>query len=94
VDNQRLRARVDVLAARVEQLRRPSKRQAALFSKGTTVPRPRRPGRKAGTAYGPSIKKTSPARQRFARSCATRNLTSPDDPTLSNAFQLLGCVSR
>ena len=32
--------------------------------------------------------------QRFARNCATRNLTSPHDPTLDSAFHLLGCVGR
>jgi len=60
VDNQRLRARVGELAAQVEQLRRASKRQAAPFSKGTTVPRPRRPGRKAGTAYGHHARRPVP----------------------------------
>jgi transposase len=60
VDNQRLRARVGELAAQVEQLRRASKRQAAPFSKGTTVPRPRRPGRKACTAYGHHARRSVP----------------------------------
>jgi hypothetical protein len=32
--------------------------------------------------------------QRFARNCATRNLTSPHDPTLGSASHLLGCVDR
>jgi hypothetical protein len=32
--------------------------------------------------------------QRFARNCATRNLTSPHEPTLGSAFHLLGCVGR
>ena len=52
VDNQRLQTRVGELAAQVEQLRRASKRQAAPFSKNTPTPNPRRPGRKAGAAYG------------------------------------------
>jgi hypothetical protein len=30
--------------------------------------------------------------QRFARNCATRNLTLPHDPTLGSAFHLRGCV--
>ena len=60
MDNQRLQAHVDELAAQVEGLRRASKRQAAPFSKGTTVPRPRRPGRKAGTAYGHHARRPVP----------------------------------
>jgi transposase len=67
VDNQRLRARVGELAAQVEQLRRASRRQAAPFSKGTTVPRPRRPGRKAGTAYGHHARRPVPDPDRVSR---------------------------
>ena len=67
VDNQRLRSRVGELAAQVEQLRRASKRQAAPFSKGTTVPRPRRPGRKAGTAYGHHARRPVPDPDRVSR---------------------------
>jgi hypothetical protein len=32
--------------------------------------------------------------QRFARNRATRNLTSPHDPTLGNAVNLRGCVGE
>jgi hypothetical protein len=60
VDNQRLRARVGELAAQVEQLPRASKREAAPFPKGTVVPRPGRPGRKAGTAYGHHARRPVP----------------------------------
>jgi transposase len=62
VDNQRLRARVGELAAQVEGLRRASRRQAASFSKDTTAPHPRRPGRKAGTAYGRHARRAVPDR--------------------------------
>src|SRR6266704_1477359 len=40
------------LGVQVAGLRRAAKRQAAPFSKGSPVPNPRRPGRKAGAAYG------------------------------------------
>jgi transposase len=50
--NQQLQTRVRKLAGQVEELRRAAKRQAAPFSKNTRVPRPRRPGRKPGAAYG------------------------------------------
>jgi chromosome segregation ATPase len=60
VDNQRLQARVGELAAQIEQLRRASRRQAAPFSKGTTAPHPRRPGRKAGMAYGHHARRPVP----------------------------------
>ena len=39
----------EVLRSEVEQLKRSTKRQAAPFSKGTRVSKPRPPGRKAGT---------------------------------------------
>jgi hypothetical protein len=32
--------------------------------------------------------------QKFARNCATRNLTLPHDPILGSAFHLLGWVGR
>ncbi len=50
--NQQLQGRVRKLTGQVEELRRAAKRQAAPFSKNTRVPRPRRPGRKPGAAYG------------------------------------------
>jgi transposase len=43
-----LTARVEALQAEVERLRRGAKRQAAPFSKGTRVVKPKRPGRKPG----------------------------------------------
>src|SRR4030095_3362317 len=30
--------------------------------------------------------------QKFARNCATRNLTSPHDPSLGSVFHLRGCA--
>jgi transposase len=50
--NQQLQARVRKLTGQVEELRRAAKRQAAPFSNNTPTPRPRRPGRKPGVAYG------------------------------------------
>ena len=61
-DNQRLVARVGVLVARVEELRRAGKRQAAPFSKDRPAPHPRRPGRKAGAAYGRHGRRPVPQR--------------------------------
>jgi cell division protein FtsB len=43
-----LTARVEALQAEVERLRHGAKRQAAPFSKGTRVVKPKRPGRKPG----------------------------------------------
>jgi hypothetical protein len=54
VGNQQLRARIGELAWQVEELRRAGRRQAAPFSKDRPNPSPRRPGRKAGDAYGGS----------------------------------------
>src|SRR5919201_379258 len=50
--NQQLQGRVRKLTGQVEELRRAAKRQAAPFSNNTPTPRPRRPGRKPGAAYG------------------------------------------
>jgi transposase len=61
-DNQGLRARVGELVARVEELRRAGKRQAAPFSKDRPHPRPRRPGRKPGAAYGRHARRPVPER--------------------------------
>jgi hypothetical protein len=44
-----LTASNEALRAEIEQLRRQGKRQAAPFSKGTRVAKPKRPGRKPGT---------------------------------------------
>jgi len=43
----------DELEKELEAARRAAKRQAAPFSRGAPTPTPRRPGRKAGRAYGP-----------------------------------------
>ena len=50
--NQQLQTRVRRLTGQVEELGRAAKRQAAPFSNNTPTPRPRRPGRKPGAAYG------------------------------------------
>jgi transposase len=77
VDNQRLQTRVGELAAQVEELRRAGKRQAAPFSKNTPTPYPRRPGRKAGAAYGRHGRRSVPDRVdrqitvRFPATCPT-----------------------
>ena len=44
-----LMARIDALQVEIEQLKRGAKRQAAPFTKGTGVARPKRPGRKPGS---------------------------------------------
>ena len=61
-ENQRLQSRVRDLVARVEELRRAGKRQAAPFSKDRPSPNPRRPGRKAGAAYGQHARRPVPER--------------------------------
>jgi hypothetical protein len=60
--NQQLQGRVRKLTGQVEELRRAAKRQAAPFSKNTPTPRPRRPGRKRGAAYGRVACRPAPQR--------------------------------
>jgi transposase len=60
--NQQLQGRVRKLTGQVEELRRAAKRQAAPFSKNTPTPRPRRPGRKPGAAYGRRACRPAPQR--------------------------------
>jgi len=66
-ENERLRGelarreeRVRVLEARVEELRRASKRQAAPFSRGECKRAPRRPGRRPGVDYGRKARRPAP----------------------------------
>jgi transposase len=51
-ERQRLRRENEKLKEELDAARRAVYRQAAPFSRGTRVAQPRRPGRKAGTAYG------------------------------------------
>jgi len=51
-ERQRLRRENEKLKEELDAARRAVYRQAAPFSRGTRVPQPRRPGRKAGPAYG------------------------------------------
>ena len=51
-ERQRLRRENEKLKEDLEAARRAATRQAAPFSRGTRVTHPRRPGRKAGAAYG------------------------------------------
>jgi septal ring factor EnvC (AmiA/AmiB activator) len=51
-DRERLRKKIDRLEDQLENARRALHRQAAPFSRGKPRRRPRRPGRKAGAAYG------------------------------------------
>jgi len=51
-ENQRLRCELDQARADLVQAQRQAKRQAAPFSKGSTKPHPKRPGRKSGAAHG------------------------------------------
>jgi transposase len=50
-ERQRLRRENEKLKEELEAARRAVYRQAAPFARGTRVPQPRRPGRKAGAAY-------------------------------------------
>lgn len=52
-ERQRLRRENEKLKEELEAARRAVYRQAAPFSRGTRVAAPKRPGRKAGAAYGP-----------------------------------------
>ena len=60
-ERDRLERERDELEKELETARRAAKRQAAPFSKGAPTPTPRRPGRKAGRAYGPRAWRAVPA---------------------------------
>jgi transposase len=60
-ERQRLRRENEKLKEDLEAARRTASRQAAPFSRGTRVAHPRRPGRKAGAAYGQRAHRPTPA---------------------------------
>jgi transposase len=60
--NQQLRDQVGRLLARVEELERAGKRQAAPFSRNEPNPAPKRAGRKPGAAYGVRARRAVPDR--------------------------------
>ena len=60
-ERQRLRRENEKLKQELEAARRAVSRQAAPFSRGTRVAAPKRPGRKAGAAYGPHGHRRLPA---------------------------------
>jgi transposase len=59
-ERQRLRRENEKLKEELETARRQASRQAAPFSRGTRVASPRRPGRKAGAAYGRAAHRRPP----------------------------------
>jgi transposase len=61
-ENEQLRQDNQRLLARVEELQRAGKRQAAPFSRNTPTPDPKRPGRKPGTDYGTRARRPVPER--------------------------------
>ena len=61
-DRQRLQEKLVRLEAALEAARRAGKRQAAPFSRGEPQSHPRRPGRRAGAAHGPSTFRPPPQR--------------------------------
>jgi transposase len=61
-ERQRLRRENEKLKDELDAARRAVYRQAAPFSRGTRVARPRRPGRKAGAAYGLHANRRPPTR--------------------------------
>ena len=61
-ERQRLRREIEKLNEELEAARRTAARQAAPFSRGTRVEARRRPGRKAGAAYGPRAHRRPPSR--------------------------------
>lgn len=60
-ETERLRHRIDHLKRQLDEARRAGFRQAAPFGK-PLKPDPKRPGRKAGRAYGPKARRRSPPR--------------------------------
>src|SRR3954449_10264057 len=60
LENGRLRQENEQLKAQLDEARRQNKRQAAPFSKGTTKPQPRKPGRKPGPAHGRHAHRATP----------------------------------
>lgn len=64
---ERLKIRNASLQAELESARRAAKRQSAPFSKGPPKPRPQRPGRKPGAAYGTPSRRLAP--ERFDEIC-------------------------
>jgi len=60
-ERQRLRRENEKLKEELDAARRAVYRQAAPFSRGTRVAAPRRPGRKAGAAYGPRAHRRPPS---------------------------------
>lgn len=61
-ENERLRRENERLSARVEELERAGKRQAAPFSRNTPKADPKRPGRKPGADYGTRARRAVPDR--------------------------------
>lgn len=59
-ERQRLRRENEKLKDELDAARRAVYRQAAPFSRGTRVAQPRRPGRKAGAAYGARAQRRTP----------------------------------
>ncbi|MGH9310987.1 MAG: IS66 family transposase [Vicinamibacterales bacterium] len=60
-ERQRLRRENEKLKEDLDAARRTASRQAAPFARGTHVAHPRRPGRKAGAAYGRRAHRPAPA---------------------------------
>src|SRR5512143_3426966 len=67
-ENERLRRELDAARTDLDQAQGQSKRQAAPFSKGPPKLQPKRPGRKAGTAYGRRGHRLPPIRPSSMRS--------------------------
>jgi transposase len=61
-ERERLRQKIDRLEDELDAARRAGFRQAAPFSKGAPAATPKRPGRKAGAAYGRPAHRAIPAR--------------------------------
>jgi transposase len=61
-ENGRLRSENQQLKAELDEARRQNKRQAAPFSKGAPRQKPKRPGRKPGTAHGRHAHRPTPER--------------------------------
>ncbi len=61
--NARLEARIAHLERLLEKATRDGKRQAAPFSQGPPKEKPKKPGRKSGTKYGPKAHRPLPKQE-------------------------------
>src|SRR5512147_2350452 len=79
-------AMIEVLRAKVEELTRSGKRQAAPFSKGSRVKEPKRPGRKPG--QGMFRHREAPAPEQLSEPPVEVPVTAPACPACGGELAL------